>query len=94
MYVHELQNPTPLAARWFETVVDYSNGVNMYWTESGSEQCFPDYFSKKLWTNKTNLSLSLGPLICLFSFLPPVPNPYSRARGVLNNKVARDVDDM
>ena len=36
MYVHALENPTTLAARWFETVVEYINNFNMYWTESGS----------------------------------------------------------
>lgn len=36
MYVHALENPATKAARWFETVVEYINNVDMYWTESGS----------------------------------------------------------
>ena len=72
MYVHALENPATLAARWFETVVEYINNVDMYWTKSGSNAA-EIFFSKRVRTRRTTLS-SLDPYLSI-----PFPSSFPQS---------------
>jgi hypothetical protein len=79
MYVHALENPATLAARWLETAVEYINNVNVC-IELSLRAMLQRFFSVKECGQEGQLSLPWTPYLSIL--FPPSFSPIRKVGSV------------